>query len=102
MSIGSLKKRHNFQCAGAFSSYSWKPWINISESYPHFHLSQAILSRLLAAVGDKAEKLLEKENNKEVTVQSLAQAKSDPWTLNMWVAALRKMSTLLGMLEVML
>ena len=49
------------------------------------HLSKAILSKLFAAVGDKAETLLEKEINKEVTVQSLAQAKSDPWTLNMWV-----------------
>ena len=46
--------------------------------------------------------MLEKEINKEVTVQSLAQAKSDPWTLNMWVVALRKMSTLLGMLEIVL
>ena len=37
-----------------------------------------------------------------MTVQSLAQAKADPWTLNMWVAALRKMSALLGMLEIVL
>ena len=95
-------KTHKLQCTGSFASHSWKTWINISESCPRIHLSKAILSKLFVAVGDKAETLLEKEINKEVTVQSIAQAKADPWTLNMWVAALRKISTLLGMLEIVL
>ena len=100
MSIGSLEKTQVTMCLCFFV-------ILMEDLDKYFrelstHLSQAILSRLFTAVGDKAEKLLEKENNMEVTVQSLAQAKSDPWTLNMWVAALRKMSMLLGMLEIVL